>query len=282
MIKISTVVELDLSCTAPRARINAKQGDGGTRQIVARFTNGNGVISDLSTVTSAELKVLRPDGVTVKVAAALSDGSATATLTAEMLAVAGRAFGDMVLYGDGDGESISAARFDINIMAAADSGIAPDPAPEPQDSGKPALASAVAEGVVGTVGAAEMVYGMDIDLMGASWEQGSIYDNGNNFNSTARIRTPDYIDLSNATDIFYSGFTVAAEADKKLLYTFIFYDSEKKLLTTSTNKDWLDSGAPTMCGTASAPSYVRVVLRHADNSDMTPDVLTSARLKILA
>lgn len=146
----------------------------------------------------------------------------------------------------------------------------------------PALASAVAEGVVGTVGAAEMVYGMDIDLMGASWEQGSIYDNGNNFNSTARIRTPDYIDLSNASDIFYSGFTVVAEADKKLLYTFIFYDSEKKLLTTSTNKDWLDSGALTTCGTASAPSYVRVVLRHADNSDMTPDVLTSARLKILA
>lgn len=279
MIKISTVVELDLSCTAPRARINAKQGDGGTRQIVARFTNGNGVISDLSTVTSAELKVLRPDGVTIKAAAVLSDGSATATLTAEMLAVAGRAFGDMVLYGDG--ESISAARFDLNIMAAADSGIAPDPTPEPQDSGKPALASAVAEGVVGTVGTAEMVYGMDIDLMSESWEQGSIYDNGNNFNSTARIRTPDYIDLSNASDIFYSGFTVVAEADKKLLYTFIFYDSEKKLLTTSTNKDWLDSGTPTMCGTASAPSYVRVVLRHADNSDMTPDALTSARLLIL-
>ena len=146
----------------------------------------------------------------------------------------------------------------------------------------PALASAVAEGVVGTVGAAEMVYGMDIDLMGASWEQGSIYDNGNNFNSTARIRTPDYIDLSTASDIFYSGFTVVAEADKKLLYTFIFYDSEKKLLTTSTNKDWLDSGALTTCGTASAPSYVRVILRHADNSDITPDVLTSARLKILA
>lgn len=146
----------------------------------------------------------------------------------------------------------------------------------------PALASAVAEGVVGAVGAAEMVYSMDIDLMGESWEQGSIYDNGNNFNSTARIRTPDYIDLSNATDIFYSGFTIIAEADKKLLFTFIFYDSEKKLLTTSTNKDWLDSGALTTCGTASAPSYVRVVLRHADNSDMTPDVLTSARLKILA
>lgn len=146
----------------------------------------------------------------------------------------------------------------------------------------PALASAVAEGVVGTVGAAEMVYGMDIDLMGESWEQGSIYDNGNNFNSTARIRTPDYIDLSNATDIFYSGFTVVAEADKKLQFTFIFYDSEKKLLPTSANKDWLDSGALTTCGTASAPSYVRVILRHADNSDMTPDVLTSARLKILA
>lgn len=146
----------------------------------------------------------------------------------------------------------------------------------------PALASAVAEGVVGTVGAAEMVYGMDIDLMDKNWEQGSIYDNGNNFNSTARIRTPDYLDISNASDIFYSGFTVVAEADKKLQYTFNFYDSAKKFMTTSTNKDWLDIGAPTMCGTASAPSYVRVVLRHADNSDMTPDVLTSARLKILA
>lgn len=146
----------------------------------------------------------------------------------------------------------------------------------------PALASAVAEGVVGAVGTAEMVYSMDIDLMGKNWEQGSIYDNGNNFNSTARIRTSDYLDLSNATDIFYSGFTVVAEADKKLQYTFVFFDAEKKTLKTSSNKDWLDSGVLTMCGTASAPSYVRVVLRHADNSDMTPDVLTSARLKILA
>lgn len=147
----------------------------------------------------------------------------------------------------------------------------------------PALASAVAEGVVGTVGAAEMVYSMDIDLMGASWEQGGIYgDTGGDFNSSTRIRMPDYLDLSNASDIFYSGFTIIAEADKKLQYTFNFYDSEKKILKTSTNKDWLDSGALTTCGTASAPSYVRVVLRHADNSDMTPDVLTSARLKILA
>ena len=280
MITVSTVVELDLSCTAPRARINAKQGDGGTRQIVARFTNGSGVISDLSTVTSAELKVLRPDGVTVKAAAALSDGAATATLTAEMLAVAGRAFGDMVLYGEG--KSISAARFDINIMAAADSGIAPDPTPHSGGSGKPALASAVAEGVVGRAGTAEMVYSMDIDLMGKNWEQGSIYDNGDNFNSTARIRTSDYLDLSNATDIFYSGFTVTASADKKLQYTFVFFDVEKKNLNTSTNKDWLDVGVPTMCGTASAPSYVRVALRYADNSNMTPEMLTSARLKILA
>ncbi len=145
----------------------------------------------------------------------------------------------------------------------------------------PALASAVAEGVVGAVGTAEMVYGMDIDLMGASWEQGSIYDNGDNFNSTARIRTSDYLDLSNATDIFYSGFTVTASADKKLQYTFVFFDVEKKNLNTSTNKDWLDVGVLTTCGTASAPSYVRVVLRHADNSDMTPDVLTSAWLKVL-
>lgn len=146
----------------------------------------------------------------------------------------------------------------------------------------PALASAVAEGVVGTVGTAEMVYGMDIDLMGKDWEQGGIYDDGNNFNSTARIRMPDYLDISNASDIFYSGFTVTASADKKLQYTFVFFDAEKKTLKTSTNKDWLDSGAPITCGTVSAPSYVRVVLRHADNSDMTPDVLTSARLKILA
>ena len=146
----------------------------------------------------------------------------------------------------------------------------------------PALASAVAEGVVGRAGTAEMVYSMDIDLMGASWEQGSIYDNGNNFNSSTRIRMPDYLDISNASDIFYSGFTVTASADKKLQYTFVFFDVEKKNLNTSTNKDWLDSGALTTCGTASAPSYVRVVLRHADNSDMTPDVLTSARLKILA
>lgn len=127
MITVTTPLGLDLSCTAPRARINAKQGDGGTRQIVARFTNGTGIISDLDAVTNAEIKILRPDGVTVKTAATIADGAVTATLTAEMLAVAGRAFGDIVL--NGDSGSISAARFDINIMAAADSGIAPDPTP---------------------------------------------------------------------------------------------------------------------------------------------------------
>lgn len=149
-------------------------------------------------------------------------------------------------------------------------------------SGAPAVAAAVAEGVVGTVGTAEMVYSMDIDLMGKNWEQGSIYDNGDNFNSTARIRMPDYLDLSAAANIFYSGFTVTASADKKLQYTFVFFDAEKKILKTSTNKDWLDIGVRTMCGTVSAPSYVRVALRYADNSDMTPDVLTSAWLKVLA
>lgn len=146
----------------------------------------------------------------------------------------------------------------------------------------PAIASAIAEGITGTTGLAELSYNTEFNLMEESWEQGSIYDNGNNFNSSTRIRTPDYIDLSNATDIFYSGFTVVAEADKNIQYTFNFYDSEKKILTTSTNKDWLDNGKPTMCGTASVPSYVRVVLRHADDSNITPDMLTSAQLRILA
>lgn len=283
MIKISTVVELDLSCTAPRARINAKQGDGGTRQIVARFTNGSGVISDLSTVTSAELKVLRPDGVTVKAAATLSDGSATATLTAEMLAVAGRAFGDVVLYGDG--ESISAARFDINIMAAADSGIAPEPTPEPQDSGKPALASAVADGLFGAVGHAERVTVAKYDISGLEWEQGWYSaSNSNSGTSVGEIRTTLYLDISGLTDFLNYTYTVKGQCgDKQCKFGVMFYDADFNVIKPTGNvTDWTTYGTQVKYTLGAAPTYARFTLQNPNgySQSMAPSELTSATFEV--
>lgn len=278
MITVTTPLELDLSCTAPRARINAKQGDGGTRQIVARFTNGTGIISDLGTVAGAEIKVLRPDGVTVKTAATIADGAVTATLTAGMLAVAGRAFGDIVLSGDSG--SISAARFDLNIMAAADSGIAPDPTPH-SGGGAPAVAAAVAAGVVGAVGAASVSYDIDIDLIGQTWEQGTYYVNdGSTGDMTTGIRMVSYLDISKISNFLNREFTITASAgNAEMQYSFIFYDNIKNFIKSSTALGWKNNGTLSQCGTSAVPAFVRVIL-NAD-SNITPDMLSSARFMIV-
>ena len=148
--------------------------------------------------------------------------------------------------------------------------------------GAPAIASAVAEGVVGTVGAAEMVYGMDIDLMSESWEQGSLSDsNGSDVSTSTRIRMSGYFDVSAIEDFKNKSFTVRASTNNEaLMFSWELYAADKSFISSSLN-DWYDSGKFTLPGSGSDIAYIRLILRKTGNGSITPEELTSARLMIL-
>jgi hypothetical protein len=110
-------ITLDLSTDGVRAEVWAKQDDNGTRAVRATFTDAGAGVS-LSSVSSAELRVLRPDGAMVVAAATISSNKVTATFPENALAVGGRGYGDIRLL-DSSGNCISAARFILNIEPAA-------------------------------------------------------------------------------------------------------------------------------------------------------------------
>jgi len=174
---IGTAITLDLSCTSPRVKVYAKQGDGGTRQIVAQFKTS---LSQSSCVTlrdsdgntvydHIEFNVLRPDGYVVKSTATVPSGENVpvcyGTLTAEMLQKAGRAFGDFILV-SAAGNTLSAARFVLEITEAADSERSIPP-PTPQYLLMVFDAATVADYLLGSVYDAATV---------ADYLLGSVYD----------------------------------------------------------------------------------------------------------
>lgn len=117
MITHYTDITLDLDTQVPRAEVWAKQDDTGTRAVRATFQD-NGATVSLSSVSSAELRVLRPDGAMAVAAATISSNKVTATFPETALEVGGRGYGDIRLL-DGSGNCISAARFILNIEPAA-------------------------------------------------------------------------------------------------------------------------------------------------------------------
>lgn len=117
MITHYSDIVLDLDTKNPRAEVWAKQDDTGTRTVRATFTD-NGAAVTLASVSSAELRVLRPDGAMVVSDAAISSNTVTATFPENALAVGGRGYGDIRLL-DSSGNCISAARFILNIEPAA-------------------------------------------------------------------------------------------------------------------------------------------------------------------
>lgn len=117
MIVHNTDIVLDLSTDGERAEVWAKQDDTGSRAVTATFVD-NGTPVSLSSVDSAELRVLRPDGAMVTAAAEISGSTVTATLPENGLAVSGRGYGDIRLL-DSDRNCISAARFVLHIEPAA-------------------------------------------------------------------------------------------------------------------------------------------------------------------
>lgn len=117
MITHYTDITLDLSTDGERAEVWAKQDDTGSRAVTATFVD-NGTPVSLSSVDSAELRVLRPDGAMVTAAAEISGNTVTAILPENGLAVSGRGYGDIRLL-DSEHNCISAARFVLHVEPAA-------------------------------------------------------------------------------------------------------------------------------------------------------------------
>ena len=117
MITHNTDIVLDLSTDGERAEVWAKQDDTGSRAVTATFVDNGSPVS-LSSVDSAELRVLRPDGAMVTAAAEISGNTVTATLPENGLAVSGRGYGDICLL-DSEQNCISAARFVLHVEPAA-------------------------------------------------------------------------------------------------------------------------------------------------------------------
>lgn len=110
-------ITLDLSTDGVRAEVWAKQDDTGTRAVRATFTD-NGSDVSLSSVSSAELRVLRPDGAMVTAAATISTNTVIAIFPETALEVGGEGYGDIRLLDSSD-NCISAARFILHISPAA-------------------------------------------------------------------------------------------------------------------------------------------------------------------
>lgn len=116
MITHTSTVTLDISCTQPRAEVIAKQDDNNTRYVTASFVNSGTAVA-LTGVTSAELRVLRPDGRMVTSSATVSGNTVTAVLPQNALGAAGRGYGDILLKNGT--QIISAARFSLIVKPAA-------------------------------------------------------------------------------------------------------------------------------------------------------------------
>ena len=117
MITHYTDIMLDLDTKVPRAEVWAKQDDVGSRTIRATFQNSGASVT-LSSVNSAELRVLRPDGGMVTAEATINSNTVVATLPENALSVGGRGYGDIRLL-DSNMNCISAARFVLHIEPAA-------------------------------------------------------------------------------------------------------------------------------------------------------------------
>lgn len=101
-------------CPVYGAAVSAKQGDSGSRFIRAKICSG-GEPLELPAGTTARIRALKPDGYSVDNPAVVNDdGSVTAELTAQILAVPGRVRADIV-FTDPDGDTLSTATFWILV-----------------------------------------------------------------------------------------------------------------------------------------------------------------------
>lgn len=110
-------LRLDMSGKRERIYIDAKQGDDASRFIRAIFTE-HGKNFAANNTMSASIRCLKPDGKSVFNPATINtDGTVTAELTKQMLAVAGVVTADITLT-DANGNVLSTVTFMIRVEPA--------------------------------------------------------------------------------------------------------------------------------------------------------------------
>ena len=138
----------------------------------------------------------------------------------------------------------------------------------------PALASAVAEGVVGRAANATKIENVaKYDISGIKWEQGTITSSGNS-DSTTVIRTADYV-IFDGTSVTGPVAIFATDKDGgELLIDLMLFDENKNLLA---DLYWLNSG--TENEVPKNTRFLRVCLKRSGEPVITPDILGSCVLE---
>ena len=113
-MKITQNIELDLAIQKPDVQVDAKQGDDGCRFVRVTLLKNGETYTPPSGAT-ALFRCLKPDGCSCMNPAVInSDGTVTAELTDQVLAVPGTVLADILLMGD-DGERLSSVSFAIRV-----------------------------------------------------------------------------------------------------------------------------------------------------------------------
>ena len=111
-------ITLELNSNTAYTTVGAKQGDAYTREIIVHIT-ADGIPWTIPDGVVASYRVRKPDGTAVWNEAIIKDNSVIVTLSEETLAVAGRAYADIVLYtNNGRAETLSTVSFIIIIMSS--------------------------------------------------------------------------------------------------------------------------------------------------------------------
>ena len=113
-------ITLDLNSNTAYTTVGVKQGDAYTRDIIAHIT-ANGIDWNIPSGVVASYRIRKPDGMAVWNNATIDNSNNTViiTLTEESLAVAGRAYADIVFYtNSGRAQILSTVSFIIIIMSS--------------------------------------------------------------------------------------------------------------------------------------------------------------------
>lgn len=120
MVLYTQEITLDINANNAFTTIAAKQGDNGSRYILVHLTKDN-IPYEADPQNQAQFRCRKPDGhAVIDLATINEDGTITIELTAQALAVAGRAYADVVEYDTASNTTLSTASFILIIMAAPD------------------------------------------------------------------------------------------------------------------------------------------------------------------
>lgn len=117
-MKYQQEITLELNSNTAYITVGAKQGDSYTREILVHIT-ADGVPWVIPSGTVASYRIRKPDGTAVWNSAHIENNNVLFTLSGDTLAVAGRAYADIVFYKNANkSEILSTVSFIIIIMSS--------------------------------------------------------------------------------------------------------------------------------------------------------------------